>query len=80
MYVNEDDSAIVKQLKETILQNIKKQFPIHETHVCGALLDPTLQNVRGVAEYLTDKQQSPEEFLKYMIYKMIPSTIAEQVR
>lgn len=79
--VNEDDSFIVKQLKETISQNIKKRFPIHETHVCGALLDPTLQNIRGVVEYLTDKQQSPEKFLIYMIHKMVPlSTNNEQVR
>lgn len=81
MYVNNNDSSIVKQLKETILQNMKKRFPIHETHVCGALLDPTLQNIRGVAEYLTDKQQSPEEFLMYMIHKMVPLNIRnEQVR
>lgn len=78
--VNEDDSSIVKQLKETISQNIKKRFPIHETHVC-AFLDSTLQNIRGVVEYLTDKQQSPEEFLIYMIHKMVPlNTNNEQVR
>lgn len=56
MRVNEDDSFIIKQFKETILQNLKKRFPIHETHVCGALLDLTLQNVKGVAEYLANKQ------------------------
>lgn len=81
MRVNEDDSFIIKQFKETILQNLKKRFPIHETHVCGALLDPTLQNVKGVAEYLANKQQSPEEFLMYMIHKMVPLDITnEQVR
>lgn len=81
MRVNEDDSFIIKQFKETILQNLKKRFPIHETHVCGALLDPTLQNVKGVAEYLANKQQFPEEFLIYMIHKMVPlDIINEQVR
>lgn len=81
MCVDENDSFIIKQFKTTILQNLKKRFPIHETHVCGALLDPTLQNVKGIAEYLTDKQQSPEEFLMYMIHKMVPSNIRnEQVR
>lgn len=81
MCVNEDDSTTLKQLKETILQNMKKRFPIHESYVCGALLDPTLQNVKGVTEYLADKQQSPEEFLMYMIDKMIPLNIRnEQAR
>lgn len=78
MCVSEDDSLIVQQLKRSILQNIKKRFPIHETHVCGALLDPTLQNVKGVTEYLAEKQQSPEEFLLCMI-KMIPLNRNEQV-
>lgn len=79
MCENEDDSFIIKQFKKTILyiyiQNLKKRFPIHEAHVCGALLDPTLQNVKGVAEYLADKQQSAEEFLVYMIHKMVPLNI-----
>jgi hypothetical protein len=79
MCVNEYDSFVVKQLKETILQNIKKRFPIHETHVYGALLDPTFQSVRGVAEYLADKQQSPEEFLMYMIHKMVPLNIRNEL-
>jgi len=81
MCVNEDDSLIIKQFKKTVLQNLKKRFPIHETHVCGALLDPTLQNVKGVREYLAEKQQSPEEFLMYMIHKIVPLNIQnKQVR
>ncbi|XP_018314019.1 uncharacterized protein [Mycetomoellerius zeteki] len=75
MCINENDSFIIIEFKETILRNLAKRFPIHETHVCGALLDPTLQNIKGVAEYLADKQQSPEEFLMYMIHKMIPFNI-----
>jgi len=70
MCVNED-SLIIKQLKKTVLQNVKKRFPIHETHVCGALLDLTLQNVKDVREYLAEKQQSLEKFLIYMIHKMV---------
>lgn len=72
MCVNEDDSSIVKQFKRTVLLNTKKRFPIHEIHVCGALLDPTLQNVTGVAEYLANSNSSPEEFLTYMIHKIVP--------
>jgi len=75
MCVNEDNSLIIKQFKKTVLQNLKKRFPIHKTHVCRALLDPTLQNVKGVREYLAEKQQSPEEFLMYMIHKMVPLNV-----
>jgi len=56
MCVNEDDSLIIKQFKKTVLQNLKKRFPIHETHVCRALVDPIFQNVKDVREYLAEKQ------------------------
>jgi hypothetical protein len=81
MCENEDDLFIIKQFKKNILQNLKKRFPILEVHVCGALLDPTLQNVKDVAEYLKDEQQSAEEFLVHMIHKMVHLNIRnEQIR
>lgn len=46
--------------------------------IYAALLDPTLQKVKGISEYLANKQQSPEEFFIYMIYKMVPLNIIKK--
>lgn len=81
MCIDEEDSFTTNRFKTTLLRNLNKRFPIHDIYVCAALLDPTLQNVKGISEYLANRQQSPEEFLIYMFHKMVPlNRINEQVK
>ena len=48
------DSATITELKTNMRAGFGCRFPIHDLHVCAAILDPSQRHLAIVEEYLND--------------------------
>jgi len=61
---NENDSLVIKLMKNRMLDNFDHRFPMTDLLVIASLLDPRFQNLDTVKEYLDSCDTNPYKFLK----------------
>lgn len=68
-YLNDSSSDVIKKASEILLSGMDKRFPVTETQVVAAFLDPSMQNLAAINTYLSEKQQSMAEILENLWQK-----------
>lgn len=59
-----DSSEVIRKASKILLTDIDKRFPVTETQVIAAFLDPSMQKLAEINIYLNEKQQSMTDMLE----------------
>ncbi|XP_063547165.1 uncharacterized protein LOC134754754 [Cydia strobilella] len=70
----EDETLIIVSLKNNMLSNIDKSFPLTENIVCAALLDSRFSGLKEIDAFLEKEHTTRAVFLSEMIKRFVDPT------
>ena len=64
--VYEDEDDVIAKTADILLDNLDKRLPLNEEHIGAAMLDPRMQHLPMIEEWLREKGIEPMTYIRFI--------------